>query len=107
MSDKISEKIIDPKKAKHINLFKQLLITAGAMLAIFQVGRAIQGSVERQVFLHKQSAALKVGEAQAEQINKELRDGLSNYRSSAGIERLARERLNLAGSDEVVIRIAK
>ncbi len=103
----MSEKNNEKKKGKHVNLFKQLLITAASLLAIFQVGRAIQGSIERQVFLHKQSMALKVGESQAEQINKELRDGLSNYRSSAGIERLARERLNLAGSDEVVIRIAK
>lgn len=95
------------KKNNKIGLFKQLGIMAVSLLAVFQVGRAIHSSVDRQIFLHKQTLALKAGETQAEEINKELRDGLSSYRSSAGIERLARERLNLAGTDEVIIRIAK
>lgn len=94
-------------KSKQLNLLKQVGIMCVLCFAIFQVGRAIQYSIERQIFLHKQTLALKAGEAQAEEINKELRDGLSSYRSSAGIERLARERLNLAGTDEIVIRIAK
>jgi cell division protein FtsB len=92
---------------KKMNLLKQIGIMAVLLLGVFQVGRAIHHSIERQIFLHKQSIALKAGETQAEEINKELRDGLSSYRSNAGIERLARERLNLAGTDEVVIRIAK
>lgn len=94
-------------KNKKLNLLKQIGIMAVLLLGIFQVSRAIQTSVERQVFLHKQTISLKAGEAQAEEINKELRDGLTSYRSNAGIERLARERLNLAGTDEVIIRIAK
>jgi cell division protein FtsB len=94
-------------KKNKLSLLKQIGIMAVSLLAIFQVGRAIHSSIDRQIFLHKQTLALKAGEAQAEEINKELRDGLSSYRSSAGIERLARERLNLAGTDEVIIRIAK
>lgn len=94
-------------KNKKINLLKQITIMSVLLLGIYQVGRAIHTSVDRQIFLHKQSISLKAGEAQAEEINKELRDGLNSYRSSAGIERLARERLNLAGTDEVIIRIAK
>jgi cell division protein FtsB len=57
--------------------------------------------------LQKQSQHLKAAQKQAEDVNKELRDGLANYRSSTGLERLARERLNLAGADEVIIRLSK
>ncbi|MFX5697226.1 septum formation initiator family protein, partial [Acinetobacter baumannii] len=63
--------------------------------------------VQRQIFLQEQSASLKKGQAQAQQINKELREGLSNYRSSKGIERLARERLNQSGPDEVIVHVGK
>ena len=87
--------------------FGEFLIMTITMLAIFHAGKSIIGSVERQVFLHKQATALEAGQVQAQQINKELRDGLKNYRSSSGIERLARERLNLAGPDEVIVRISK
>ncbi|MBX9691636.1 MAG: hypothetical protein K2Z81_04575 [Cyanobacteria bacterium] len=93
-------------KAKK-ELIKQISITLLCLLAIFQVGRSIQESLGRQMFLHKQTIALKAGQSQAEEINKELRDGLTSYRSTTGIERLARERLNLAASDEVLLRIAK
>ena len=86
---------------------KQLLITAVCLFAIFQVGRSITHSVSRQIFLHKQQLALRDGQQKAEEINKELRDGLTSYRSNTGIERLARERLNLAASDELILRIAK
>jgi len=106
MSEKEKEKDKGSNNSK-FGFLKQLGIMAVSLLAIFQVGRAIHVSIDRQIFLHKQTLALKAGEAQAEEINKELRDGLSSYRSSAGIERLARERLNLAGTDEVIIRIAK
>lgn len=77
------------------------------LLAIYHCGRSIVGSGERQVFLHKQMIALKGGQSQAQEVNKELREGLTSYRSSTGIERLARERLNLAGPDEIVVRIGK
>jgi cell division protein FtsB len=89
------------------SVIRQVVIMAVTMIAIFQAGRSIVGSVQRQIYLHKQANVLKDGQAQAEEINKELRDGLTSYRSSSGIERLARERLNLAGPDEVVIRIGK
>ena len=86
---------------------RELLIMAVTILALYNAGRASYDSVERQVFLHKQAVALKTGQQQAAEVNKELRDGLSSYRSSSGIERLARERLNLAGPDEVVVRLGK
>ena len=86
---------------------REFLIMAVTVLALYNAGRAVWGSVERQVFLQKQSVALRTGQQQAAAVNKELRDGLSSYRSSTGIERLARERLNLAGPDEVVVRIGK
>jgi cell division protein FtsB len=76
-------------------------------LALYYAGRSIWGSIERQVFLHSQVAALKTGQKQSQEVNKDLRDGLVNYHSSAGIERLARERLNLAGPNEIIVRIAK
>ena len=96
------------KKFKPSNsVIKQSVIMCITMVAIFQAGRSIVGSVQRQCYLHKQANVLKDGQKQAEEINKELRDGLTSYRSSTGIERLARERLNLAGPDEVVIRIGK
>jgi cell division protein FtsB len=88
-------------------LGRQLVIMVITSIAIYQAGRSIVGSCQRQVYLHQQANALKDGRRQAEEINKELRDGLSSYRSSTGIERLARERLNLAGPDEIVIRIGK
>ena len=86
---------------------RHLVVMGITGVALFQAGRAIYSSVQRQVFLHKQALVLKEGQKQAEEINKELLDGLKSYRSSSGIERLARERLNLAGPDEVVLRIGK
>lgn len=86
---------------------RECLIMLIILLAIYHAARSIGHSVERQVFLRNQSVALKSGQSQAEEINKELREGLANYRSSSGIERLARERLNLAGPDEIVVRISK
>lgn len=77
------------------------------LLATYHAGRAIVSSVERQIFLHRQTNVLRIGQAQSQEINKELREGLSNYRSSSGLERLARERLNLAGPEEIVVRISK
>jgi cell division protein FtsB len=91
-------------KAKSV---REILIMGVILLALYHAGRSIAGSVDRQIFLHKQAAALKQGQVQAQQVNRELRDGLTNYRSSSGIERLARERLNLAGPDEIVVRIGK
>lgn len=88
-------------------LGKELVIMAITILAIYHAGRSIYSSVERQIFLHAQTVALKNGEKQSLAINKDLRDGLANYRSSSGIERLARERLNLAGQDEIIVRIGK
>lgn len=76
-------------------------------LALYYAGRSIWSSIERQIFLHSQAVALKAGQKQSQEVNKDLRDGLVNYHSSAGIERLARERLNLAGKDEIIVRIAK
>ena len=88
-------------------LGREFLILAVTSLALYNAGRSIHDSVERQIFLNDQSQILKKGQQQAQQINKELRDGLSNYRSSKGIERLARERLNQAGPDEVIVHIGK
>ncbi|MBX9720138.1 MAG: septum formation initiator family protein [Candidatus Obscuribacterales bacterium] len=91
-------------KRKTIREIAIILVTC---LAIFHACKSIYGSVEHQFYLHKQTIALKVGHTQAQEVNKELREGLSNYRSSSGIERLARERLNLSGSDEIIVRISK
>ena len=88
-------------------LIRELFIMLVTILALYHAGRSIWGSVDRQMFLHKEALTLKTGQSQAQDVNKELRDGLSSYRSSTGIERLARERLNLAGPDEIIVRIAK
>lgn len=90
-----------------VKAVREGLIMCVTLLALYHAGRSIAGSVERQMFLHQQAASLKAGQLQAQQVNRELRDGLTNYRSSNGIDRLARERLNLAGTDEVVVRIGK
>jgi cell division protein FtsB len=86
---------------------REFFILAVTVLALYHAGRSIYGSVDRQMFLNKQAIALKSGQAQSQEINKELREGLSSYRSSSGIERLARERLNLAGQDEIIVRLGK
>ncbi|MBY0551708.1 MAG: hypothetical protein K2W95_30775 [Candidatus Obscuribacterales bacterium] len=88
-------------------VLRELLISVVTLFAIFHACKSIVGSVEHQLYLHKQSGALITGQEQARLVNKELRDGLANYRSSSGIERLARERLNLAGSDEIIVRTGK
>ena len=88
-------------------LIREVLIMCITVLALYHAGRSIYNSVERQIFLHQQQVALKQSHQQAQEVNKELREGLSSYRSSSGIERLARERLNLAGPDEVIVRIGK
>jgi len=87
--------------------YRELFIMAVTVLAIYYAGCSIAGSIERQVFLHQEAAALKVSQRQNEEINKELREGLYNYRTSNGIEKLARERLGLAGQDEIIVRIGK
>lgn len=86
---------------------REIVTMVVIVLAIIHAGRSIAGSVERQIFLNKQAVALRLGQEQAQQVNRELRDGLTSYRSSTGIERLARERLNLAAPDEIVVRIGK
>ena len=88
-------------------LIREILVLTITLLAIYHAGRSIYSSVQRQFFLHNQAIALRAGQQQAQEVNKELRDGLTSYRSSSGIERLARERLNLAGPDEVIVRIAR
>ncbi len=88
-------------------ILRELLISVVTVFAIFHACKSIVGSMEHQVYLHRQAAVLRTGQAQARQVNKELRDGLTNYRSSSGIERLARERLNLAGADEIIVRTGK
>jgi len=75
--------------------------------AAFHALKSIYGSVQRQIFLYGQIQALKSGQKQAIEINKDLHDGLTSYRSPAGLERLARERLNLVGKDEIMVRIGK
>ncbi|MBC7997122.1 MAG: septum formation initiator family protein [Leptolyngbya sp.] len=95
------------EKKQRQKLIREGLIASVTLLAMYQAGRSIYGSVERQMFLHQQEAGLKQGQQQAQEVNKELREGLSSYRSSDGIERLARERLNLAGPDEMIVRIGK
>jgi cell division protein FtsB len=86
---------------------REIFILAVTVLALYHAGRSIYSSVDRQIFLNKQAISLKSGQAQSQEINKELREGLSNYRSSTGVERLARERLNLAGPDEIIVRLGK
>jgi cell division protein FtsB len=102
----VPEKVL-PDHKKRQKMIREVLIGLVMLLAMYQAGRSIYTSVERQMFLHQQEIALKQGESQAQEVNKELREGLSSYRSSDGIERLARERLNLAGPDEMIVRIGK
>ncbi len=86
---------------------RELSILVIISLAIYHAGRSICGSIERQILLHAQASTLKAGLKQAEEVNQDLRDGLTNFRSSNGLERLARERLNLAGQDEIIVRLGK
>jgi cell division protein FtsB len=86
---------------------RELSIMVVTCLAIYHAGRSIYSSIERQLLLHSQASSLKGGLKQAEEVNQDLRDGLTNYRSSNGLERLARERLNLAGQDEIIVRLGK
>lgn len=113
MADRTSFKFLQPPRKFHsgpmnkTRFFRELLVMMVTCLAIFHACKSIYGSIEHQFFLHKQTIALKAGHSQAQEVNKELREGLSNYRSSSGIERLARERLNLSGADEIIVRISK
>lgn len=75
--------------------------------ASFHALKSIYGSIERELFLYQQTQALKLAEKQAIEANKDLASGLSNYRSASGLEMLARERLNLVGRDEIMVRIGK
>ncbi len=86
---------------------KEFFLIAITCFAIFQAIKSIYGSVDRQVFLLGQAQALKTTEKQALEINRDLCEGLNSYQTPAGIERLARERLNLVGKDEIMVRIGK
>lgn len=86
-----------------IEIFALLL----TLYFLYQAGRSVACSVEHQIFLHQQKAALHQGRAQTEQVNKELRLGLLHYQSPEGLEKLARERLNVAQPGEIVIRLGK
>jgi cell division protein FtsB len=91
---------------KH-RLVKELFIMAIICFASYHALKSIYGSVERQIFLYDQIQSLKTAQKQALEANKDLANGLSNYKSEAGLERLARERLNLVGKDEIMVRIGK
>ncbi|MBI4533117.1 MAG: septum formation initiator family protein, partial [Candidatus Melainabacteria bacterium] len=86
---------------------REIVIMMVTLLAIYHASKSIAGSLGRQFFLNRQAVALRSGQTQAQEVNKELREGLTNYRCPVGIERLARERLNLAGSNEIIVRIGK
>jgi cell division protein FtsB len=88
-------------------LIKELFIMAIICFASFHALKSIYGSVERQISLYEQIQSLKTAQKQATEANKDLAGGLNNYRSPAGLERLARERLNLVGKDEIMVRIGK
>ncbi len=88
-------------------LIKELFIMAIICFASFHALKSIYGSIERQIFLYEQTQSLKIAQKQAFEANKDLAGGLSNYRSASGLERLARERLNLVGKDEIMVRIGK
>tara|TARA_Y100001933_G_C18506075_1_gene358713 strand:- start:223 stop:435 length:213 start_codon:yes stop_codon:yes gene_type:complete len=65
-------------KDERKSIFRQLLVMSVCLFAIWQVGRSIHCSVERQMYLHNQQLALKAGQLQATEINKELREGLTS-----------------------------
>jgi len=88
-------------------LFKELFVMAIISFASFHALKSIYGSIERQLFLYNQIQALKTAQKQATEANRDLSEGLTNYKSAAGLERLARERLNLVGKDEIMVRIGK
>lgn len=88
-------------------LIKEIFIMAIICFASFHAVKSIYGSIERQIFLYNQIQALKTAQKQALEANKDLSGGLNSYKSPAGLERLARERLNLVGKDEIMVRIGK
>ena len=88
-------------------LFREFFVMAITCFAIFQAIKSIYGSLERQIFLYGQTQALKSAQKQALEMNKDLRSGLTSYQSLTGVEKLARERLNLVGKDEIMVRIGK
>ena len=90
-----------------LRLMKELLLMAVILFAIFQALKSIYGSADREIFLLQQNKTLKIAQKQALEVNKDLCDGLTSYHSGAGLERLVRERLNLVGKDEIMVRIGK
>lgn len=98
---------IELKQMTKPGLAKELFLMLIACFAIFQAVKSVYTSVDRQVFLLRQTQSLKDSEKQALEINKDLANGLNSYHSAQGIERLARERLNLVGKDEIMVRIGK
>ncbi len=86
-------------------LIKQVGFSIALIICLFYAVRSISENSQRQMLLRERSYALHKSLEQATDLNQELKQGLNNYLSSYGMERLARERLNLAGKDEVVVRI--
>jgi cell division protein FtsB len=88
-------------------LTTEILALILVLFFLYQAGRSVACSIEHQIFLYQQKAALAQGRVQTEQVNRELRQGLVHYQSPKGLEKLARERLNVAGPGEIVIRLGK
>jgi cell division protein FtsB len=88
-------------------LITEIFALVLALFFLYQAGRSVACSIEHQFFLYQQKTALAQGRIQTEQVNRELRQGLVHYQSPKGLEKLARERLNVAQPGEIVIRLGK
>lgn len=65
---------------------------------------SVLSAVKLQGLLH-QGAAVETAHQQATQRNGMLQDKISLYSSAMGIEEMARERLDMVGDDEILVRL--
>lgn len=75
------------------------------VICLFQSIRGACLNVAKYITLNGQFNKLNVLKGMAVKKNEELKTQLKNYRTSQGVEALARDTLNMVGKDEVLVII--
>jgi len=98
---------VDHKKVRKI--YKKRIyysfLTVVLIICLFQVGRGAYLNVAKYFVLNSQLGKLKEINLKSKEQNKHLKEELHNYNSTKGVEEIARNKLNLAGADEVLVII--
>lgn len=92
-----------PQQSRHQWFY--VLVTLALFLATLQSLRAIGGSALKVQTILQKTPIVDQYYAQARHENKELKSQIKRYSSSAGIEELARNNLDMVGVGDILVRL--